>query len=389
MDERDSDRWASPQVTSEKQTLEPSWYQATNNHSNLLLLNTYNHNRKHTMFVLTLLADTIRIPPPLLSQPTLTSIQTEISKRYPNKIIVDVGLIICPYGPPLEIGDGILVPGDGGAHHQVLFQCLVFRPFVEEVLIGTVSDCNEEGVCVSVGEFFDHVFIPAYWMLNPSRYDEESGLWVWTPSYDDDDEEEEGEGGNDTEQNDNTEQQTEGTADREETTTEKEENRFEIEIGAEIRFKVKSVNFTRITTTMKGVQATTTTTSTTGHNNHATSDNSQTFGTAAVGGGDGGGVNGSSPGNGADETAAAAATSDGAGAVRRRSSSADLSDSANRPAPMQIVGSICEDGLGLTSWWATENAEEEEEEEEEADEEGREEDDVEDEEGYNEDDGDP
>ncbi|EED90573.1 RPC25,-like protein to dna-directed RNA polymerase III 25 kDa polypeptide, partial [Thalassiosira pseudonana CCMP1335] len=223
------------------------------------------------MFVLTLLADTIRIPPPLLSQPTLTSIQTEISKRYPNKIIVDVGLIICPYGPPLEIGDGILVPGDGGAHHQVLFQCLVFRPFVEEVLIGTVSDCNEEGVCVSVGGFFDHVFIPAYWMLNPSRYDEESGLWVWTPK----------------------------------TTTEKEENRFEIEIGAEIRFKVKSVNFTRITTTMKGQEP----------------------------------------------------------------------DSANRPAPMQIVGSICEDGLGLTSWWATENAEEEEE----ADEEGREEDDVEDE----------
>mgnify|MGYP000440779572 CR=1 FL=1 len=47
-------------------------------------------------------------------------------------------------------------------------------------------------------------------------------------------------------------------------------------------------------------------------------------------------------------------------AVRQRSSSADLSDSTNHPAPMQIVGSICEDGLGLTSWWKEEEEEEEE-----------------------------
>ena len=143
------------------------------------------------MFVLTLLADTIRIPPHLLSIPTLTSVSSEIEKRYPNKIILDVGLIICPYGPPLEIGDGVLVPGDGGAHHQVIFQAVVFRPFVEEVLIGIVKESNEGGIIVSVGGFFESVFIPAYWMLNPSTYDAKSGLWVWTPKYDDDDVEEE------------------------------------------------------------------------------------------------------------------------------------------------------------------------------------------------------
>ncbi|KAL7526319.1 hypothetical protein ACHAXR_001424, partial [Thalassiosira sp. AJA248-18] len=230
------------------------------------------------MFVLTLLADTIRIPPHLLAKPTLTSVQTEIEKRYPNKIIIDVGLLICPYGPPLEVGDGIIVPGDGGAHHQVLFQCVVFRPFVEEVLIGTVTESHEGGVVVSVGGFFDHVFIPAYWMLNPSRYDAELGLWVWTPTYDDDDDDEEEEddgggeeGNNDTgvavKQEDGMEATTNvapppaATKEESEGKEEEEENSFEIDIGSEIRFKVKAVNFTRITTTMKGVQATTTTTS--------------------------------------------------------------------------------------------------------------------------------
>lgn len=303
------------------------------------------------MFVIATIADTIRVPPSLLSQPTLTSVQSEIEKRYPNKIIVDVGLVIAPYGPPLQIGDGMFVPGDGGAHHQVVFKAIVFRPFVEEVLIGTVTDSNEDGITVSIGGFFDHVFIPVYWMLNPSVYDESTGLWVWTPNYDDDDD------GEEDEQEDGAQKQNGSTiavkeepgvemqtgeveaGAEEEEAGDTEESRFEIEIGSEIRVKVKSVNFTRITTTMKGVQATTTTTAHTSN---------RAFGL---------------DGNGAKTKSSGTNDGEGGTAVRRRSSSADLSDSDSRPAPMQVVGSICEDGLGLTSWWK--EAEEEEEEAEE------------------------
>ena len=91
---------------------------------------------------------------------------------------------------------------------------------------------------------------------------------------------------------------------------------------------------------MKGVQATTTTTAHTSN---------RAFGL------DGNGSNGTKT--------KVSGNNDGEGgtAVRRRSSSADLSDSDSRPAPMQIVGSICEDGLGLTSWWK--EAEEEDMEE--------------------------
>ncbi|KAL7431176.1 hypothetical protein ACHAXM_002603 [Skeletonema potamos] len=298
------------------------------------------------MFVIATIADTIRVPPSLLSQPTLTSVQTEIEKRYPNKIIVDVGLVIAPYGPPLQIGDGIFVPGDGGAHHQVVFKVIVFRPFVEEVLIGTVTDSSEDGITVTVGGFFDHVFIPVYWMLNPSTYDEDTGLWVWTPNYEDE-EDETGEERDEGRQkkNGSTAAAMANAVKTEESAVEMEteevgdsdESRFEIEIGSEIRFKVKSVNFTRITTTMKGVQATTTTTAHTSN---------RVFGL------DGGAS------NGAKAHPKVGGNSDGEGgdlptptAVRRRSSSADLSDSDSRPAPMHIVGSICEDGLGLTSWW--------------------------------------
>lgn len=298
------------------------------------------------MFVLTLMADTIRIPPQLLSSPTATSVQTEIEKRYPNKIIMDVGLVICPYGPPLEIGHGMLVPADGGAHHQVIFQCLVFRPFVGEVLIGTVTESNEAGIKVSVGGFFDYVFIPAYWMLNPSKFDASTGLWVWTPDYGDDgggSGEEDGE-----ERRTNGEHLDAGPVDATPGEDEEEEGgRFEMEVGATIRFRVKSVNFTRITTTMKGVQATTSTTS------HASGRAYGLNGSSHAGAGGRGDDHGEED-----------------GAVRRRRSSSDLSDADKHPAPMHIVGSICEDGLGLLSWWQAAD----EDEEEHGEEEGREED---------------
>ena len=54
--------------------------------------------------------------------------------------------MICMYAPSLLVGDGVLVPGDGGSHHQVLFHTLVFRPFVEEVLVGIVTECQEGGL---------------------------------------------------------------------------------------------------------------------------------------------------------------------------------------------------------------------------------------------------
>ena len=237
---------------------------------------------------------------------------------------MDAGLVVCRYGDALEVGDGVLVAGDGAAHHEVVFRLIVFRPFVDEVLVGTVAESTEEGVRVSLG-FFEDVWIPGPRMQKPSHYEKESGLWVWTPNYGDDQQQQE-------ESNGVKSEEGEGS----------EDERFEIEIGAQIRFKVKSINFTRVTNTVKGVQATTTTT------RHSTS-------AASV------------------ERTLSGAKSSKADVdeemdmpVRKRSSSVDLSDSQKVPASMHITASICEEGLGLTSWWNTSEEEEEEEEGEDA-----------------------
>ena len=321
------------------------------------------------MFILTTVIDRIRVPAHKLGLPTLAALHNEIDLKYPNRVLMNVGLVICRYGGCSKITNGTCVPGDGGSHHECLFRLVVFRPFVEEVCVGKIVKSTPEGIQVSLGNFYHDIFIPAYWMLRPSRYSEKLGLWVWTPDYGND--EEDGDDNNndadadaDADNNDDntrgvdemlekvkieedTPNDESGTGIKKEGESSSNENKmdeeeeeegehFEMELGAEIRFKIKSIHFTQVTNTAKGVQATTTTTA---HSHEAPTNNKD-----------------SEEGKSQDAQQRS---------LRKRSLSVEVSDMSNLPASMNIVASICEDGLGLTSWWTSGEGEEEDEEEEE------------------------
>ena len=97
----------------------------------------------------------------------------------------------------------------------------------------------------------------------------------------------------------------------------------------QIRFRVRTINFTRVTSTAKGLMATVT--SETGGINE--SSNGQTS-SGGRGEGEGGGNDLSQ-----------------APVRRRRSTSVGLDNDQEAPSAMQVIGCINEDGLGLTSWW--------------------------------------
>ncbi|KAG7347386.1 DNA-directed RNA polymerase [Nitzschia inconspicua] len=278
------------------------------------------------MFIVTTIVDTIRLPPHTLSLPTLQALHNEIDLKYPNRVLMDVGLVICRYGECLKISNGSCVPGDGGCHHECVFRLVVFRPFVEEVLLGKIAKSTPDGIQVKLGDFFQDIHIPAYWMLRPSKFDEKSGLWVWSPDYGNDgDEQEDGDDDDDDER-----QKIDGDNNQDE----EEEQHYEMELHSEIRFKVKSIHFTQVTNTAKGVQATTTTTA---HSYSFPKTNATGTGGSKDQAGD--------DGKEGDPDAIHPVS------LRKRSTSVDLSDNLQRPASMHIVASICEDGLGLTSWW--------------------------------------
>ena len=55
---------------------------------------------------------------------------------------------------------------------------LVFRPDLDEVMVGKIKNCSKEGVHVSL-EFFDDILIPAESLQFPSRYDDSESVWIW------------------------------------------------------------------------------------------------------------------------------------------------------------------------------------------------------------------
>jgi len=96
------------------------------------------------MFVLVELSDNIRILPHLFDE-EVAAVTAEINKKYANKVLHNVGLVVCLFDIR-SISDGLLFPADGSSHVKAVFRVVVFRPFIGEVLIGTIRASDPDGI---------------------------------------------------------------------------------------------------------------------------------------------------------------------------------------------------------------------------------------------------
>jgi DNA-directed RNA polymerase subunit E'/Rpb7 len=271
------------------------------------------------MFVLEVLRVVITLPSSALLVPKdiPAAICHEIDTHYPNRVLEQIGLIIATRVPiiPLQsshvlrISQGVCVHAETA--FPVQFTALVFRPRPSEILTGIIVEMNEtDGIRVSMG-FFANIWIPKHNLLHPSRY--EKGVWVWIPEYDDDDDNED-----DKEEDNHPDASTKGTnggsiqlhGTKDHTTTNggtgnEAATRYEMNLGSSIRFRVQQVLFPkpriRQKTTLPSILGDTT------------------------GGYDTSGL--------------------------------DHPNTNTTISAMQIVASICEDGLGLIDWWKEEEEE--------------------------------
>merc|ERR1712098_402867 len=129
------------------------------------------------MFILSELRSLVRLLPRGFDKSLEEQLSDELNKKLANKVLLNVGLCLSLYDI-LEVGESFIFPGDGSSHTRVKFRMLVFRPDLEEVLVGKIKSCSKEGVQVSL-EFFDDILIPAESLQHPSRFDETESVWVW------------------------------------------------------------------------------------------------------------------------------------------------------------------------------------------------------------------
>ena len=135
------------------------------------------------MFVLALINHTVRVPAHKFHIDLDKAIGEELNTKYANKVVLNVGLCISLWDVTKR-EESYLLPGDGASHTKVHFRYVVFRPFMEEVLVGRIKNCSRESVQVTLG-FFDDIIIPAENLQHPSRFDETEHLWIWEYQTDD------------------------------------------------------------------------------------------------------------------------------------------------------------------------------------------------------------
>jgi len=102
------------------------------------------------MFKLFTIEGKIEIPPFLFDQEKNVSARIILSEDYEGIITRDYGFIIAVVDV-LDVGKGIIIPGNANTFHEVEFTILTFKPTVSEVVEGTVVEIVDFGSFIRLG----------------------------------------------------------------------------------------------------------------------------------------------------------------------------------------------------------------------------------------------
>nr|MDO8097762.1 DNA-directed RNA polymerase [Candidatus Njordarchaeota archaeon] len=102
------------------------------------------------MYKLVTLKDTIRIPPERFGEDITKVAMDMLIKDYGGISDPDIGFVISIV-EVIDVGIGKLLPGDGGAYHEVTFRVLSFKPEQQEIAEGEVVEIVEFGAFIRLG----------------------------------------------------------------------------------------------------------------------------------------------------------------------------------------------------------------------------------------------
>ncbi|MBR9690527.1 DNA-directed RNA polymerase, partial [Candidatus Woesearchaeota archaeon] len=102
------------------------------------------------MFYKTLIEDHIRVSPELFEKDKKDAVLAQVTKEYDGYISKDFGIVV-GVSEILEIGEGVIIPGDGAAYYKVTFNLLTFKPEMQEVIPGQIKDIADFGAFITMG----------------------------------------------------------------------------------------------------------------------------------------------------------------------------------------------------------------------------------------------
>jgi DNA-directed RNA polymerase subunit E' len=102
------------------------------------------------MFYLVDVEDYVRVEPRLFGLKTSDAVAKQLQETYSNYHDKEIGEVIGVIAV-LEVGDGIIIPGDGAAYYKARFKLVVWKPELQELVFGTIEEITNFGAFINLG----------------------------------------------------------------------------------------------------------------------------------------------------------------------------------------------------------------------------------------------
>jgi DNA-directed RNA polymerase subunit E' len=102
------------------------------------------------MFYLTEVEDYVRVEPKLFGLPTDQSVREQLDETYANYYAKDTGKVVAVV-EVLNIGEGVIIPGDGAAYYKSKFKLLTWKPEIQEIVYGIIEEITNFGAFIDLG----------------------------------------------------------------------------------------------------------------------------------------------------------------------------------------------------------------------------------------------
>ncbi len=102
------------------------------------------------MFYLTDVEDYVRVEPKLFGLPTGEAVDKQLKETYADYYDKELGKVVAVIGVA-EVGEGVIIPGDGAAYYNTRFKLLVWKPELQELIYGTISEITNFGAFIDMG----------------------------------------------------------------------------------------------------------------------------------------------------------------------------------------------------------------------------------------------
>ncbi len=102
------------------------------------------------MFYKIQLQDHIRVSPRFFGKDLKDAVKAGIKLKYDGLIDQTFGVVI-DVTDVTNVGEGVIIPGDGASYYETTFEILVYKPELQEVVVGRIKDIADFGAFITLG----------------------------------------------------------------------------------------------------------------------------------------------------------------------------------------------------------------------------------------------